>query len=204
MKTSIFFALATIFLVAAATATVVTYTQCTDKALCLSGCESVQLPSGQCQAYTKNNKTNSQILQCDPEQRVCGVLSTYSDSSCQYLQASQGFVCNECDGNDSNGRIMCMANQAKEYLAVQRCAQNGCGSDCVTFANITAGSCFPNKDKNGRITGYMKYDGTALCTAVYRKAWSNNADCSGAADQWGLLPVNSCIGGARLQCNYGV
>lgn len=186
---------------AAAASPTITFSQCADKALCLSGCQTAVIPTKTCMA---TNVSASQVLTCDPLERVCGVLSQFSDPACTQVVSSQGFVSGQCVANNAHdgslpGRIVCMAER-QQYVEVQRCSPS-CGS-CYTIANVTAGSCVPNKNAAGVVTGYVMYDGVALCTAVQRQAWHASSSCVGTPDEAEVLPINSCIGGAKLQCNY--
>ena len=170
---------------------------CTDRALCLSGCQSFDIPSDACIA----DNTGSQILSCGPTVDVCGDLSYYTDSTCTNLQWTQGFVCGFCalDNQDSAySSFICDSKNGQQYLnVIGNCTSTSCGSSsCTNNWNISAGQCIPSG--NG---AYAKYTGATECQTINTQNWAAPG-CKGKPTKRMALPQDSCMNGVRVSCNY--
>ena len=167
-----------------------TFFNCSDHALCLSGCWSVNIPTESCQI----TNFGSQILNCDDKVGVCGDLSYYSDSACTNLQSTEGFVCGKC--STSKQSAWCRVQGPTEYLEFQDCDPQ-C-DNCKSVGNVTANTCVPW----GTAGQYARYTGAALCTAVLQQMWVEAQNCGGnrTGHQW--IPQNACVNGGYLKCTW--
>ncbi|CUG05184.1 cysteine proteinase-like, putative [Bodo saltans] len=103
----------------------ITYRNCTDRALCLSGCNEAVVPTDVCFA-TSGVQILSEIISCVPQIRVCGDLSYYTDAFCTQLAHTDGFVCDQCNPDSGNGgtfnEAVCSRHiDGHEYLALLVC-----------------------------------------------------------------------------------
>ena len=186
----------------------ITYTECTDKALCMSGCQSGSAPTKSCQA----NGNGSQIFKCHEQVGACGDFAYFSDSACTNLMMTDGFVCDKCNGKS---RVRCLAENRKQYLGLDICDAGGCGT-CVQYQNFSAGDCVPTNNKVSHANGlvlpqqgnngggqlYMKYTGATVCTGVQLMQWENNVDCSGAPTATPWVPMDMCMNGVKIGCTF--
>lgn len=203
----------------------ITYRNCTDKALCLSGCEVVQVPADTCFGYHNNQR--SEILSCDPTIRVCGDLSYYTDPRCFNLMFTDGFLCDQCNA-DSTGNVHDKAVCSRgvdglEFLALNACGSSADCSSCNNYLNVTIDTCIPvdsgvawqqamkRKGAGSEIllerlraggVMYAKYTGAITCNAVKVQQWPGSSSCSSSQSKTGLVPENSCLEGASMHCDW--
>ena len=190
---------------------------CTDRAFCMSGCFSVDLPAGQCMA---NDNTGSQFMTCDATLDVCGDLSYFTDSECTNLWMTYGFVCQHCnlDNHDNEYNMFkCDAKNGEQFINVLGQCDNTCGG-CNKNFNLTVGACIPVSVKQALRTVpewarrgvssppsdtilYAKYTGAVACEVVKITQW-NQPSCAGAVAKKIALPQYSCMNGLRANCLY--
>lgn len=197
----------------------ITIKNCTDRALCFSGCQTFQLPAGSCLV----TNTGSQIINCIPTVSVCGDLTYYSDAACSNVILTDGFVCDRCNKDHSGtfNTVSCLRENGVESLALSTCTSQ-CGT-CDNYMNVTAGQCLPagSGGDEGRwkrmlarnpvleeqvaagASFYVKYTGSVTCTAIQLLQWTNgNQQCQSFPSQQPELPEDSCIGGLSVHCNF--
>ena len=189
---------------------------CTDRAFCMSGCFSADLPAEQC---IGNDNTGSQLMSCDATLDVCGDLSYFTDADCTNLWMTYGFVCQHCnlDDHDSGyNQFRCDAKNGEQYLNVLGECDNMCGS-CGKNFNVTVGTCIPVSVKQVLATTpewarrdhtapsdtilYAKYTGAVACEVVKITQWGQPS-CSGPIQKKIALPQYSCMNGLRANCLY--
>jgi hypothetical protein len=194
---------------------------CTDQALCLSGCQQFNLPADEC---IPNGPTGgSQILSCDATLDVCGDLSYFTDAECSNLWNTFGFVCRHCnlDNEDPNyNQFVCDSKNGEQFLNALGNCDSSCGS-CTSNFNLSAGVCqrisvskalgmlSKRGDGGGRRTSaevlpsqefvYAKYTGAVVCQVVRISNWASSG-CAGPATKRIALPQYSCMNGVRGNC----
>ena len=210
----------------------VKYSNCTDEALCLSGCQSAVVASDTCLAFASNQ---SEIISCDPVISVCGDLSYYADAQCSsQLWFTNAFVCGTCNKN-ANGQfstVKCDSTDGTEFIAIYNCPSSSSSSNsscsspqCTNPWNVTKGTCIPTEVKQAHIDEfshrlgltrhaaeqrlpkvgqvmYAMYTGATTCTSLTVTQWKSNSKCQGEATVTAIFPDNCCIRGASFQCQY--
>lgn len=213
-------ALVTLQLVVASRAVTLTISNCTDRALCASGCTNYNLPAGQC---LQMENGGSQIINCIPTVQVCGDLAYYSDSTCTNLLITDAFVCDRCnrDHNGNFNTLTCLRENGIGYLSASNCSSY-CLS-CGNAVNVTRGECFPVNTgasaplwksvihtrharealQNVQGTVYGKYLGSSTCTGIEVNQWAAGDEaCSLWPAQRMSLPEDACINGVKVHCQF--
>lgn len=202
----------------------ITYRNCTDRALCLSGCQEAVVPQDQC--FGTNGVIESELIRCIPTIRVCGDLSYFTDPLCTNLLFTDGFVCDECNPNRVDGaeynKVVCSrGTDGLEFLALNACGANSTCKDCNNYQNVTAGACIPiaqqslewkqtigrtsfgrNSLAGSQTALYAKYTGATTCTGVSMQQWKYSTQCASSPTLSPMVPENSCIDGATIHCNW--
>jgi hypothetical protein len=202
----------------------ITYRNCTDRALCLSGCAEATVATNQCFA-TGGGAIMSEIIRCIPTLRVCGDLSYFSDALCTNLMFTDGFICDQCNQGNNNGgfnEATCSRGvDGLEFLALSACGSDSTCTTCNNYQNVTAGQCIPIdqgtdawkltiartaygtsalSSSSGQL--WAKYTGAVTCNGVSMEQWTSNDQCASNPARAPIIPENSCINGASIHCNW--
>ncbi|CUG05201.1 cysteine proteinase-like, putative, partial [Bodo saltans] len=112
---------------------------CTDRALCFSGCTSYTLQTDQCLPTNEG----SQVITCPPAMSVCGDLAYFTDSACENLLMMDAFLCDQCNQNNAGEftTAVCSREGIFEFLELASCTSQ-CGS-CSVGGNMTRDTCIP-------------------------------------------------------------
>lgn len=198
----------------------ITYKNCTDRALCVSGCTTATVPMDQCITLSQA----SEWITCVPTVRVCGDLSYFTDAACTNLMFTDGFLCDVCN-TDNEGHyseaVCSRGTDGVEFLALNACGANSSCAGCNNYQNVSAGSCIPvntgspewrstigrsafGRSVAGELRGtmYAKYTGAVTCTAVRLEQWTGNAHCASTPTRVPVVPEGSCMNGMSLSCNW--
>jgi hypothetical protein len=140
----------------------VKYSNCTDEAFCLSGCQSAEVPADQCIGF---EPSSSEIIVCDPVLSVVGDLSYFSDSGCSNLWFTNAFLCGYCsaNGNGSYSQVHCDRTDGTEFIAIYKCQGNkstnatgtNCKANCSNPWNVTKGQCIPTEVSEDHIRQFQ-------------------------------------------------
>lgn len=178
-----------------------TIRNCTDKALCFSGCETYTLQADQCLPTTGG----SQVLSCPPAMSVCGDLAYFTDALCGNLLMMDAFLCDQCNKNQQTGQYttaVCSRQGIFEYLQLSGCTDGTCGA-CNAGANMTRDECVPFGSTNTGVQLYAKYRGARICNAIRVEKWTTGSvTCAAAATQEIRLPEDACIDGLAVSCSF--
>lgn len=189
---------------------------CTDKALCFSGCQTYELPTDQC---IPMSNAGSQTISCAPEMKVCGDLTYFTDSACQDVLMSDAFLCGQCNKNNQGqfSTAVCAREGLLESLELSSCTTD-CGS-CNNALNISRDVCVPFGQQQVDLARqrspaldeslpqgaplYAMYRGSRICNAVQVEQWlSGSVTCDSTPSRQLQLPERACIEGTAVYCGF--
>ncbi len=142
----------------------VKYSNCTDEAFCVSGCQSATVATEQCLAFS----SASEVIVCDPVLSVVGDLSYFTQPDCTNLWFTNAFVCGYCQGpnvNNSYSQVLCDSKDGAEYIAIYSCQGNAktnatgrnCNANCSNPWNVTKGQCIPTTVSSVHVAAFHAF-----------------------------------------------
>jgi hypothetical protein len=198
----------------------ITVKNCTDRALCFSGCNTYTLPTDQCLP----TPDGSQVITCPPAMNVCGDLAYFTDSACENLLLMDAFLCDQCNQNNDGQftSAICSREGSFEFLGLASCTSQ-CGS-CSVGANMTRDTCIPFGQQQvdiavqrnpllksvlpATIDGagaplYAKFRGARICNGIRVEKWqTGSVTCASTATQSLRVPENACVEGLAVTCGF--
>uniref|UniRef100_A0A7S1Q6F1 Leishmanolysin-like peptidase n=1 Tax=Neobodo designis TaxID=312471 RepID=A0A7S1Q6F1_NEODS len=229
MKAVAMSAVALALLMAAASATYITYTKCEQSAYDCAGpsCQSVDIPTDQCTMAGNATDPKSQFLECTTFAGLCAVVNYFPTAACGGKPAYKtDFVCGECYPQDDGTFVAPRCHYSPSgtpQMNISKCTDSKC-RDCTPVAGVDAGECVPghsNAKKTVLTSASAKLAGTFLpaaapststsselvgfrpCELVFQAMWPESNCTGGSPVRQQLIPARTCLNGGMVTCKAG-